>query len=75
MRCHGAPDPRAAGEFIVARRNDWGYWFDDFEIVTRVEASVGGAFRSIRPMSMLWLVGDAFYLNEHPGIRQAGYDG
>ena len=34
MRYHRAPDPRDTGKFIVARRNDRGYWLDDFEIVS-----------------------------------------
>lgn len=33
LRYHRAPDPRDAGEFIVAKRNDRGYWLDDFEII------------------------------------------
>lgn len=33
MTYHRAPDPRDTGDFIVARYNDKGYWFDDFEIV------------------------------------------
>jgi len=34
MRRYRAPEPGDTGEFIIARRNDEGYWFDDFEIVS-----------------------------------------
>lgn len=34
MRYHRAADPADTGEFIVARRNDGGYWLDDFVIDT-----------------------------------------
>lgn len=34
MRYHRSLDPGVSGELIVARRNDEGYWFDDFEILT-----------------------------------------
>jgi len=37
MRFHRAPDPEDAGKLIVCRRNDKGYWLDDFEIVSVVE--------------------------------------
>jgi KamA family protein len=40
MRYHRAPDPGDTGEFIVARRNDRGYWFDDFEIVSVVDSGI-----------------------------------
>ena len=33
MRYHRAPNPRDTGDFIVTRRNDMGYWLDDFETV------------------------------------------
>ncbi len=42
MRYHRAPDPGDAGEFIVAKRNDGGYWLDDFEIITVSYAGIGG---------------------------------
>lgn len=34
MRYHRSLDHEVSGEMIVARRNDEGYWFDDFEILT-----------------------------------------
>ena len=37
MRYHRAPDPENTGKLIVCRRNDKGYWLDDFEIVSVVE--------------------------------------
>ena len=40
MRYHRAPDPKDAGEFIVARRNDEGYWLNDFEIVSVVDPGI-----------------------------------
>ena len=40
MRYHRAPDPRYTGEFIVAKRNDKGYWLDDFEIVSVVDSGI-----------------------------------
>ena len=43
MRYHRAPDPRDTGNFIVARRNDWGYWLDDFEILSVVDSGLATA--------------------------------
>lgn len=40
MRYHRSPDPQTIGRFIVARRNDAGYWLDDFEIVTPLLAGL-----------------------------------
>ena len=40
MRYHRAADPRNAGKFIVARRNDSGYWFDDFEIISESDSDI-----------------------------------
>ena len=40
MRYHRAPNPKDTGKLIVARRNDEGYWLDDFEIVSVVEGWV-----------------------------------
>jgi len=37
MRFHRAPNPDDAGKLIVCRRNDKGYWLDDFEILSIVE--------------------------------------
>jgi len=34
MRFHRAPNPVDNGNFIIARRNDQAYWFDDFEQVS-----------------------------------------
>ena len=33
MRYHRAPNPKDTDKLIIARRNDEGYWLDDFEIV------------------------------------------
>lgn len=41
LRYHRAPEPRDTGEFIVVKRNDRGYWFDDFEIVSVVDSGIG----------------------------------
>jgi len=38
MRFHRTPDPGDTGKLIIARRNDEGYWFDDFEIVHFVDS-------------------------------------
>lgn len=35
MRYHRTPNPDDTGTFIVAKRNDQGYWLDDFEIVSQ----------------------------------------
>lgn len=40
MRYHRAPDPRNTGKFIVAWRNDKGYWLDDFEIVSVADSGI-----------------------------------
>lgn len=37
MRFHRAPNPEDAGKLLVCRRNDQGYWLDDFEILSIVE--------------------------------------
>lgn len=34
MRYHRAPNPEDTGKFMVTQRNDQGYWFDDFELVS-----------------------------------------
>jgi len=33
MRHHRAPDDRDSGQLIIARRNDYGYWLDDLDVV------------------------------------------
>ena len=40
MRYHRAPDPKDTGKFIIVRRNDRGYWFDDFEKVSEVDSGI-----------------------------------
>jgi KamA family protein len=37
LRHHRAPNPEDCGNLIVVRRNDTGYWLEDFEKVCRVE--------------------------------------
>ena len=37
LRHHRAPKPEDCGKFIIVRRNDAGYWLEDFEMVTLVE--------------------------------------
>lgn len=37
MRYHRAPDDRDSGQLIIARRNDYGYWLDDFDVVYGLE--------------------------------------
>lgn len=41
MRYHRTPDMQNAGKFIIARRNDSGYWFDDFETVAESSSDIG----------------------------------
>jgi len=36
MRYHRAADPADRDKFIIAWRNDGGYWLEDFEAVSRV---------------------------------------
>ena len=40
MRYHRAPNPENTGKFIVCRRNDGGYWLDDFEILEEADGWV-----------------------------------
>jgi len=37
MRHHRAPDDRDSGQLVIARRNDYGYWLDDFDVVYGLE--------------------------------------
>ncbi len=41
MRYHRAPDPKDTGKLIIARRNDEGYWLDDFEIAKMADSIDG----------------------------------
>ncbi len=43
MRYHRAPNPEDTGKLIIARRNDEGYWLDDFEIVSVVDSGIARA--------------------------------
>ncbi len=40
MRYHRAPDTKDTGKFIIVRRNDRGYWLDDFEMVSEVSSGI-----------------------------------
>ena len=52
MRYHRAPDPINTGKFIIARRNDTGYWLDDFEIVSEADSVMEYAAKTIRDNRM-----------------------